>query len=107
MFSEDYKRGVCLDDLDVGLDWNALIIGFIAVYKIRYKRVKQYPNSKFYSKLSFFQIYFSKSISKKEFKIPKDQLSSFCEIENLECFLRITEGVSVWMIWMLDLIGTH
>ena len=25
MFSEDYKRGVCLDDLDVGLDWNALI----------------------------------------------------------------------------------
>ena len=26
MFSEDYKRGVCLDDLDVGLDWNALII---------------------------------------------------------------------------------
>ena len=24
MFSEDYKRGVCLDDLDVGLDWNAL-----------------------------------------------------------------------------------
>jgi len=26
MFSEDYKRGVCLDDLDVGLDWNVLII---------------------------------------------------------------------------------
>ena len=26
MFSEYYKRGVCLDDLDVGLDWNALII---------------------------------------------------------------------------------
>ena len=26
MFSEDYKRGVCLDDLDVGLDWNALIM---------------------------------------------------------------------------------
>ena len=25
MFSEDYKRGVCLDDLDVGLDWNTLI----------------------------------------------------------------------------------
>ena len=25
MFSEDYKRGVCLDDFDVGLDWNALI----------------------------------------------------------------------------------
>ena len=25
MFSEDYKRGICLDDLDVGLDWNALI----------------------------------------------------------------------------------
>ena len=25
MFSEDYKRGVCLDDLDVGLDWKALI----------------------------------------------------------------------------------
>ena len=24
MFSEDYKRGVCLDDLNVGLDWNAL-----------------------------------------------------------------------------------
>ena len=26
MFSEDYRRGVCLNDLDVGLDWNALII---------------------------------------------------------------------------------
>ena len=26
MFSEDYKRDVCLDNLDVGLDWNALII---------------------------------------------------------------------------------
>ena len=25
MFSEDYRRGVCLDDQDVGLDWNALI----------------------------------------------------------------------------------
>jgi len=25
MFSEDLKRGVCLDDLDFGLDWNALI----------------------------------------------------------------------------------
>jgi len=22
---EDYKRGVCLDNLDVGLDWSALI----------------------------------------------------------------------------------
>ena len=35
------------------------------------------------------------------------QLSSFCEIENLGCFLRITKGVSFWMIWMLDLIGMH
>ena len=26
MFSEGYKSGVCLDDFDVGLDWNALII---------------------------------------------------------------------------------
>ena len=25
MFSEDYKKGVCLDDLDVGLDWNTMI----------------------------------------------------------------------------------
>ena len=25
MFSEDYRRGVCLDGLDVGLNWNALI----------------------------------------------------------------------------------
>ena len=24
IFSEDYKRGVCLDDLDVGLDWYTL-----------------------------------------------------------------------------------
>ena len=23
MFSDDYKWGVCLDDSDVGLDWNA------------------------------------------------------------------------------------
>jgi len=30
MFSEDYKRGVCLDDLDVGLDWNALIKHFFS-----------------------------------------------------------------------------
>ena len=33
-------------------------------------------------------------------------LSSFCDIENLGCLLRITKGVSVWMIGMLDLIGT-
>jgi len=33
--------------------------------------------------------------------------SSLCEIENLGCFLRIKKGVSVWMIWMLDLIGMH
>ena len=26
MFFEDYKRGVCFDNLDVGLDWNTLII---------------------------------------------------------------------------------
>ena len=26
MFSEDYKRGVCFDDCNVGLDLNALII---------------------------------------------------------------------------------
>ena len=25
MFPEDYKRGVYLDDLDLGLDWKALI----------------------------------------------------------------------------------
>ena len=35
------------------------------------------------------------------------QLSSFCEIENVAYFLRITDGVSVWMIWMLNLIGKH
>ena len=37
MFSEDYKRGVFLDDLDVGLDWNALIKGkkiYISVLSI-------------------------------------------------------------------------
>ena len=26
MFSEDYRRSVCLDDQDVGLDWNALLL---------------------------------------------------------------------------------
>ena len=35
------------------------------------------------------------------------RLSFFCEIENLGCFLRITKEVSIWMIWILDLIGKH
>ena len=34
-------------------------------------------------------------------------LSFFCGIENLGYFLRITEDVSGWMIWMLELIVTH
>ena len=29
MFSKDYKRGVYLDDLDVGLDWYAMIKYFV------------------------------------------------------------------------------
>ena len=37
----------------------------------------------------------------------KPSLSSLSFIENLGCFLRITEEASVWMIRMLDLIGTH
>ena len=39
MFPEDYKRGVYLDDLDLGLDWKALIK--------QYREIKTYH--KFYA----------------------------------------------------------
>ena len=39
MFSEDYKRGVCLDDLDVGLDWNALISTQLLIWSSAFAKI--------------------------------------------------------------------
>ena len=59
MFYEDYKRGCCLDDLDVGLDWNALIKDIFSYNQVQHR--SEQGGAPFSQSLTFENIFFDGS----------------------------------------------